>query len=296
MAAQIPPREAGAQVAVLLTCYNRRVSTLESLRHVFTQELPQGASISVFLVDDGSGDGTSTAVTDEFPQIKLLQGNGKLYWSGGMRLAFGEALKRDFDFYLWLNDDTLLDGCAMARLLSTYHALAAKGNDCVIVVGSTYDPQTGALTYGGVRNTSRIHPFKFQLIEPAAEARLCTTMNGNVVLIPRTVAQKMGNISQAFTHGMGDFDYGLRARRVGCSIWIAPGYAGSCRRNGAASAFSDTSLPFHAWWRGILGAKGLPPGDYWRLMQAHGGPLWPVFWAMPYLRATLTWVGARIRP
>ena len=43
---------------------------------------------------------------ERHPDVRLLRGNGQLYWNGGMRRAFGEAMAADYDYYLWMNDDT----------------------------------------------------------------------------------------------------------------------------------------------------------------------------------------------
>lgn len=281
------------RIAALLTCYNRRAATIASLHRLFAQELDDGAQLTVFLVDDGSSDDTGASVASEFPQVRLLRGDGSLYWSGGMRKAFAQALTEDFDYYLWLNDDVLLDPGAILHLLITHRRLATIGENRSIVVGSTRDPETGRLTYGGVERASPIHPFKYRVVVPANDARPCATMNGNMVLIPRLVAETVGNISNAFTHSMGDFDYGLRARRLGCSIWVAPGYLASCRRNEIGNTWQDTSLPFAKWLRKTTSMKGLPPAEYKRFARAHGGLCWPLFWLMPYLRVFLARLFAR---
>jgi GT2 family glycosyltransferase len=281
------PMPMKSHIAALLTCHNRRTATVASLRLLFAQELDDSVQLAVFLVDDGSSDETGAAVASEFPQVRLLRGDGNLYWTGGMRKAFAEALQENFDYYMWLNDDVLLDPGAVQHLLITHRRLATIGENRSIVVGSTRDPETGSLTYGGVERASRIHPFKFRLVPPGKVAQPCATMNGNIVMIPRSVAETVGNISNAFTHSMGDFDYGLRARRLGCSIWVAPEYVASCRRNGIGNTWQDTSLPFAAWLRKTASAKGLPPGDYKSFAQAHAGVCWPLFWLMPYLRVFL---------
>ena len=53
-------------IAVLLTCFNRRSLTITSLQHLFLNKLPSNYSMSVFLVDDGSTDGTSLAIKENF--------------------------------------------------------------------------------------------------------------------------------------------------------------------------------------------------------------------------------------
>jgi GT2 family glycosyltransferase len=60
---------------------------------------------------------------------------------------------------------------------------------------------------------------------------MCDTMHGKCVLIPRSVVQIVGNLDPAFVHYIGDWDYGLRTRQEGCTVWIAPGYLGTCSLN-----------------------------------------------------------------
>ncbi|MHC5831198.1 MAG: glycosyltransferase family 2 protein, partial [Nostoc sp.] len=76
------------QLAVIMTCFNRRETTLICLRALAQQT----KSFDVYLTDDGSSDGTSKAVKVFYPQVQILQGNGNLFWVGGMRLAFAEAM------------------------------------------------------------------------------------------------------------------------------------------------------------------------------------------------------------
>ena len=61
--------------------------------------------------------------------MRLLRGDGSLFWAGGMRLALGEALKGDYDYYVWLNDDTMLDPNAFKTLLGIHRDLSDRGYD-----------------------------------------------------------------------------------------------------------------------------------------------------------------------
>ena len=101
------------QLAVLITCHNRRDTTLSCLKALYQQDV----IIDVFLVDDGSSDGTTEAINSYYPDVNVIEGNGNLYWGGGMRLAFAEAMKHSYSYYLWLNDDTLLEPQAINNLL-----------------------------------------------------------------------------------------------------------------------------------------------------------------------------------
>ena len=114
------------QLAVLITCYNRRQSTLSCLEALYNQSV-EDVKLDVYLVDDGCTDGTGEAVRSRFPEVRVVAGDGNLYWCGGMRVAFSEAMKGDYDYYFWLNDDTVLLPGALQGLLETAHVKGAKG-------------------------------------------------------------------------------------------------------------------------------------------------------------------------
>ncbi len=136
------------RVAVLMTSFNRRELTLRCLASLFRQEDVEDIQLTVFLVDDGCSDGTGDAVRVQFPQVRVLQGDGTLFWNGGMHLAFDAAIKEGFDGYILLNDDTVLYKDAVQRVVVCARAQLAIRKPA-IVVGSTRSPLTGERTYGG---------------------------------------------------------------------------------------------------------------------------------------------------
>lgn len=280
------------RVAVLMTCHNRRKKTLISLEAVYKQEVPLEVKVQVYLVDDGSTDGTAEAVGANYKEVKILQGDGRLFWNGGTRLAFAEAIKHNYDYYLWLNDDTVLYPKTLGTLLATSRRLVEQGYVRAIVTGSTCDPKTGALTYGGVVRSIWWRPLSFRLVEPDQDPKLCDTMNGNCVLIPAEVVKVVGNLDPVFNHFLSDHDYGLRAQQHGCTIWVAPGYAGTCLPNPSAGRMADSDLSLRKQWQKIDEPKGLAlkdatlvPFKQWKIFaKRHGGPFWPIYWLLPYRR------------
>ena len=78
------------RIAVLMACHNRVVTTLCCLERLFNNNL---ADIDVWLVDDGSSDGTETRVRERFPSVNVIKGTGNLYWARGMRLAWEKAIE-----------------------------------------------------------------------------------------------------------------------------------------------------------------------------------------------------------
>ena len=282
-------------VAVLMTCHNRRESTLRCLRRLKEQTGVELVQTTTFLVDDGSTDGTSEAVRAEFPDTHIIAGDGSLYWTGGMRRAMDAALDEDFDFYLWLNDDTELYRDALARILTAHEVISQSESTDVLVVGSAQDPVTGELTYGGAVRASWWHPLRFKRIAPAMDTpRPCDVMNGNFVLISRAAGARIGNLHPALRHTSGDYDYALRAARLGVPSWIAPGYYGTCARNTVTGSWREPGLSLIGRYRRLLGPKGHPMKPRAVYMAEHGGLLWPLLFATVYLTLPIRHVAAYV--
>lgn len=266
------------EVTVLMTSFNRRERTLACLRSLFGAE--RHASLTVVLVDDSSTDGTAGAVREAFPDVTVLEGTGDLYWAGGMRMAFEQAREQPFDYLLWLNDDVVLAPDALATLIGTERELRPLRGPC-IVAGALRDPLTGSTTYSGVARRG-LRRTEFRQIPPGPEPRRADTMNGNVVLVPRQVAQRLGTFHPAYRHGIADYDYGLRAGAEGIETWVAPGFAGTCSRN-----TPPTTAPSGEGLRAIISPKRLPPRAWLVFTRRHTGTMWPLYWASPYARAVL---------
>ena len=285
--------EENIRLAVLMTCHNRIESTIDCLTALKKQQ-PFEASIDLFLVDDGSSDGTAQAAGDIFLNATIIQGDGNLYWCGGMRLAFSQAMQKGYDFYLWLNDDTRLDEDALLRIFQTYTEATSQLGNSLIVVGSTCEQESGMTTYGGWRQRAgKLGSISWEKIAPQLDNWItCDTMNGNCVLIPRVVVEKNGNLDVNFTHSMGDLDYGLRAKKKGCQIVIAPGYYGVCGGNDGTGLWVDNRLPLLVRWKKLLGPKGLPIKEWMAFSRRHKGRLWVLVWLSPYL---MFWVNALLQ-
>lgn len=207
-------------IAAILTCHNRKEKTLTCLRSL-NHIVP---SVNIYLTDDGCTDGTPKAVLSEFPNAHIIKGNGNLFWSRGMYTAWKEAIKEDYDYYLWLNDDVELYDNFMDELM----ACEQFGHNHCIVSGLIADKYTHKIIYGGTDKNKILY-------EESITPQEISHMNGNVVLIPRSVVETIGIMDSIFHHDLGDVDYGLTAIEHGIKVYttrkpIALGYANNyCR-------------------------------------------------------------------
>ncbi len=265
-------------ITAILACRNRRNQTLACLDSLFRQDLgSQDVRLAAVVVDDGSCDGTADAISERFPAVELLRGDGRLFWANAMAMAESAAITSRPDYLLWLNDDVVLDADAVRRLRAV---AMMPGWSSAIVAGALQDGESGRLTYSGVRRVDW-HPMRYELVPPGDEPAEADTFNGNVVLVPRDVYGSVGGIDGCFAHAMADFDYGLRARRLGFPVVVMPGRAGCCTR-GSSPLARDGSI--REQLRTLLSPKGLPPRSLARYLYRHGGALWPVFVASPYVK------------
>ena len=184
------------KLAILLACHNRREATVGCLNGL----LPQiSDDASIFLVDDGSIDGTGAAVEAlNDKRVHVISGDGMLFWAKGMRKAWEAAVaaRDDWNGYLWLNDDTELNGDAIARMLDA--------NDGEKIVVGELEDAGGELAYG---------------------TRPDGMFTGNCVLVPQKVYERLGMICGEYSHAWADSDYAMMAKRTRIQV-VSAGVVG----------------------------------------------------------------------
>lgn len=243
------------KIATLLTVFNRKDKTLQCLTNLFKQGIPQGYSLDVYLTNDGCTDGTPEAVKEQFPQVNIINGDGNLFWNRGMWTAWDAASKtKDYDFYFWLNDDTMLYPGALKALLNSSENKENKS----IIVGACQDTETHAkITYGG-RD-------KGKLVMPKGDDTEITGFNGNIVLVPLYVFKILGNLDHYYSHSKGDFDYSIRARKAGIQIYLVGEALGTCDLHPCLDKWCDPKVPFKQRWKMLHKPNGMPPKETFHL-------------------------------
>ena len=273
-----------------MTCYNRKARTLYCLQQLFdARERTANIALKVFLLDDASPDGTGDVVLSVYPEVTVIRGTGQLFWNRGMHRAMEVSTTQSFDYYLWLNDDTILNSHSIKNLMDTMRWCRTRTGAEGIVVGTTESSEgSGIPTYGGRNRVSKFRPLRFELVSPAHEPRLCQTMNGNCVLIPAAVVQRIGLLDPIFRHSMGDTDYGFRAGKAGFKLWVMPGFAGVCEKNSSEGEWVDPKVPLVERLQKVILPKALPPLSWGIYTKRHAGMLWPLLWIWPYLNIVRT--------
>ena len=227
------------KIAVLIASHNRKETTIGCLSRLLTQ---LGEDDGVYLVDDGSTDGTAVAVAGlKDNRINVINGDGRLYWAKGMRKAWEAAIaeRQDWDGYLWLNDDTELRADAIAKML-------AANDGQKIVVGDLVNAK-GEIVYG---------------------TRPGGSFTGNCVLVPQKVYERLGMICGDYSHAWADSDYAMQAKRVGIGV-VSAGVVG--RAEGHPNRPSLKGLSLRERLGMLRNPKGWNLHDLWLYRQRNWG-------------------------
>ena len=259
-------------IAVLMTCHNRKQTTLRCLQSLVAAVQESKSKVEVeqwkfdlFIVDDGSTDGTSAAIKNWYNSeilhstsfiLHLIRGNGSLYWAKGMALAWSEALKYEqlhsstsnfnFNYFLWLNDDTILNKEALASILHLQPTPTPS-----LIVGALTD-ERGKMIYG---------------------LEMTGALNGNVVLIPRQIYKRVGIICGKYAHAWADCDYGYQVEKAGFKM-VSAGIVGQTEGHELRPSLRGKSL--RERWSLLFDPKGWNLHDLWLLRYRN----WNILYAI----------------
>lgn len=232
------------RVAALMTCHNRMEKTINCLVSLDKAvKATPSILVDIYLTDDGSTDGTSCVVQERFPNVTLLKGNGMLFWAGGMRNSWKAALKKEYDTYLLLNDDTEISLDLFQEMKRTHLQTIAQYGKEGIYIGSTREKSGSKITYGGSIITNSFFYSTNKLI-PNGTIQLCDLGNANIMFVTNEVVKKIGILSEGYVHGAADYDFTLKAGRKKIPVVVMGKFCGECDYDHAEvyENFCDKSL------------------------------------------------------
>ena len=284
-------------IVTLATCHNRRVKTLNALSDLYAQELPQSVTVEHVLVDDGSTDGTAKTVHEQFPDVKIVEGTGDLFWAGGMRHGWEVVSGKTFDALFVYNDDVRLEKDALLRLLETSQQFITDGGVAEHVVAGAFRSDDAHITtsYSGVVRSSWWHPLRFKRVDPPVLGyQHVDSLNMNAALIRHAALSKAGFLSDYFIHAGADFEFGLKLNKSGGAVIVAPNYVGICNRNLKQDNYLNYCSSLSHCYSLLLDKRKEPIRQRMKYYQEHGGILWPVLWLAPYLSLPIKYCALKL--
>lgn len=213
------------KVFIVILNWNQGAMTLDCLRSL--QSLNY-ANYQVVLVDNGSTDGSPDLVRAQFPECILIESKVNLGYSEGNNLGIRYALEHGADFLLLLNNDTLVDGEMLTRLVQ-----AAQSDPQVGITGPTmFYANPPDMLWGGENRVvwpraTVVRNRMGECLEAEALRRQAPLeadyIDSCAILIKREVLEKVGLFDGRYFINFDDVDFNLRARKAGYTVQYVPG-------------------------------------------------------------------------
>jgi GT2 family glycosyltransferase len=203
-------------IHIVIPVFNRKHFTRECLLSLRKQT---NTNFNVIVVDDGSTDGTAEMLQKEFPEVKVLFGNGGLFWTASVNMGIRHALQHGAEYVMTLNNDL---ETAPDFIENTYKWMKVKPN--AILGALEMDAATRQPAFGGEVIDFKLNKVRYLLKELPKKQQIgihkVSQLPGRGLLIPRAVFEKIGLLDQDnFPHYVADYDFTHTALRNGFELY-----------------------------------------------------------------------------
>lgn len=184
------------------------------------------AEINIVIIDDGSKDGSSDWIAQNYPDVILLEGDGSLWWGGGINKGIEHILDVfHSDYILWWNNDIIAENDYFNKLIDIINSIdkntiigskifVSQQRDIVWALGGFFDPYSGkkGMVHAGQPDADNIQdPIEVDWLP------------GMGTLIHNSVFKNIGLVdNETFPQYHGDSDFVYRAKVNGYKIMAYP--------------------------------------------------------------------------
>lgn len=272
-------------LSVIVVSYNTRAMTLACLASLYDQS--PNLKLQTLVIDNASKDGSAAAIEARFPQVELHALEENLGFAGANNYAAEHA---HAEWILLLNPDTVVLRRGIERMLAFARA---RADECVIG-GRTYfaDERLNPTSCWGeptlwsllcvatglssvFRRNAWLDPESLGMW-PRDTVREVKIIAGCLLLISKSLWERLGGFDTGFFMYSEDFDLSMRARRSGAKLLICPDaeiihYAGASEKVRSEKMVrlmvAKAQLYRKHWppWKALLGIRFLD-GWVWSRM------------------------------
>lgn len=210
-----------SKTAIVLLNFNSFQDTFECVESIFDS----GASnFQLVVVDNASQDDSLERLKSSFSdrtEVTFITSESNLGFSGGCNLGIQYALEKGFDYVLLLNNDTLVTTGFLEALINVAREKPGLG----IVGGKTLfaDGSKDIWDAGGYISKKSFRGIRRRKgdvgIDEIGEVGFVTCC---LALVKAEVFEKIGLLPEAYFFGSEEWDFSLRARRAGYTLWYTP--------------------------------------------------------------------------
>ncbi len=206
--------------------FNTRELTRNCLKSILGKRWEE--DIKIFVVDNGSTDGSVEMLGNQFPQVKLIVNKNNL----GFGKAHNQILsKGKGDYYMVLNSDTEIEEGLIDNMVKFMEEYKSCGISSCRVLGfdGKLQPNGGDLPLGRALfnwlfNLEVFSPSSFHRNEEEYYKKIHPVgwVSGNFMFIRRKVIEQVGKFNENYFMYFEDVEYCFRVKRAGLNVMINP--------------------------------------------------------------------------
>ena len=213
------------KLAIIIPIHNGLMYTKRCLANLY-QNIKSPKNIDIIISDDGSEDESAKWIIRNYPNVKILYGDGNLWWSGAVNLGVKfalEELKTDY-IVLWNNDIE----CEKDYFRNLFMIL--KDANPKLIIGSLVmykNKEKYILSFGGsinLKTAKKKLNFSGEILDSIELIEMeVDWLPGMGTIINKNIINDIGywdsiNCPQVY----GDIDFTLRAKKRGYQIISSP--------------------------------------------------------------------------
>ena len=209
------------RVTAVLVNWNGRDVTLDCLRSL--REVGY-RPFHTIVVDNGSTDGSVSAIRSEFPDVEVLPQSENLRFAGGNNVGIRRALEKGTEFVLLLNNDTVVEPNFVDALVRRMDTGRQSGivapkifyydmPDRLWFAGGEISFWTGTMKHRGIRERDC---GQYEVATGIDYATGCCILVRAAAIVP------VGLLDESYYMYGEDADWSMRFRKAGYAIWYEP--------------------------------------------------------------------------
>lgn len=211
------------KVNILIPIHNGVRETIECLKSIYGSTYKD---IEVIIIDDGSTDDSQKIIHRNFDKVKFIQGDGNLWWSGGVNEGIRYVLENggENEVVVLLNNDNIVKPDMIENLIK----LVEKNPNNIVCSKVYIDGSDNRILFAGGYSSVRksglyINGYYEKDSEKFNKLSSVEWCGGMGVAIPLNIIRDVGYFDNInFPQYFGDADYMYRARRKGYEIIYNP--------------------------------------------------------------------------
>lgn len=205
--------------SVIIVNFNTKELLKNCLSSVFSQV---GLKFEVWVVDNGSEDGSVQMVKAEFPKVRLIRNKENLGFAKANNLVLRKA---EGNFLFLLNSDTILEDFTLAKNLDFLKRNSQVGALGIKILNFDGSPQPSVgkfyslinvflmLFGGGKLGLGRSSPSKISEVD---------WVSGAAIILRKEILEKVGFLDENFFMYMEEVEWCYRIKKAGFKIVFYP--------------------------------------------------------------------------